>query len=142
VTAHNRNSRPKKKAAAVTAASASCASARNNFSTRCVSCGASFVPHRSTARFCSPRCRTAAHRSSAAACNATTARRKACGAIKSAPGIVETPRLSVTRNPRIVVDERWSGMYRLRLPDGSLSDMVNLARARDALASLEDARQP
>jgi hypothetical protein len=33
-------------------------------------------------------------------------------------------------------------MYRLRLPDGSLSDMVNLARARDALASLEDARQP
>jgi hypothetical protein len=33
-------------------------------------------------------------------------------------------------------------MYRLRLPDGSLSDMVNLARARDALASLENAMQP
>jgi hypothetical protein len=33
-------------------------------------------------------------------------------------------------------------MYRLRLPDGSLSDMVNLARARDALASLEDTSQP
>lgn len=74
--------------------------------------------------------------------NAATARRKARSAIKSAPGIVATRRLSVTRNPRIVVDERWSGMYRLRLPDGSLSDMVNLARARDALASLEDARQP
>jgi hypothetical protein len=28
-------------------------------------------------------------------------------------------------------------MYRLRLPDGSLSDMVNLTRARDALALLE-----
>jgi hypothetical protein len=28
-------------------------------------------------------------------------------------------------------------MYRLRLPDGSLSDMLNLNRARDALALLE-----
>jgi hypothetical protein len=112
---------------------------RNSF---CASCGASFTPRRSSARFCSTRCRTAAHRSSTAACNAATARRKARSAIKSAPGIVSTRRLSVTRNPRIVVDERWSGMYRLRLPDGSLSEMVNLARARDALASLEDARQP
>jgi hypothetical protein len=101
------------------------------------SCGASFTPLRSSARFCSTRCRTAAHRSSTAVCNATTARKKARSAIKSTPGIVATPRLSVTRNPRIVVDERWSGVYRLRLPDGSLSDMVNLARARDALASLE-----
>jgi hypothetical protein len=107
---------------------------RNSF---CASCGASFTPRRSSARFCSTRCRTAAHRSSTAACNAITARRKARSAIKSAPGIVATPRLSVTRNPRIVVDERWSGMYRLRLPDGSLSDMVNLTRARDALALLE-----
>jgi hypothetical protein len=27
-------------------------------------------------------------------------------------------------------------MYRLRLPDGSLTDMVNLTRAKDALAEL------
>jgi hypothetical protein len=27
-------------------------------------------------------------------------------------------------------------MYRLVLPDGTLSDMTNLARAKDALASL------
>jgi hypothetical protein len=33
-------------------------------------------------------------------------------------------------------------MFRLRLPGGSLTDMVNLTRARDALASLEDAGQP
>jgi hypothetical protein len=26
-------------------------------------------------------------------------------------------------------------MYRLRLPDGSLSDMINLTRAKDALAN-------
>jgi hypothetical protein len=36
----------------------------------------------------------------------------------------------------------WPGMHRLKRADGSLSDMVNLTRARDALASLEDARQP
>jgi hypothetical protein len=117
-------------------------SAHNRFPTCCVSCGASFVPHRSTARFCSPRCRTAAHRSSTAVCNAPTTHRKARGAIKSASGIPATPRLSVTANPRIVADARWSGMFRLRLPGGSLTDMVNLTRARDALASLEDAGQP
>jgi hypothetical protein len=112
---------------------------RNSF---CASCGASFTPRRSSARFCSTRCRTAAHRSSTAACNATTARRKARSAIKSPPGIPETLRLSVTQNPRIVADARWPGMWRLRQADGSLSDMVNLTRARDAIASLEDAGQP
>jgi hypothetical protein len=35
---------------------------------------------------------------------------------------------------RIVPDGNYPGMYRLRLPDGSLSDLVNLTRARDALA--------
>jgi hypothetical protein len=33
----------------------------------------------------------------------------------------------------IVSDVRYPGMYRLRLPDGSLSEMVNLTRAKDAL---------
>ena len=33
----------------------------------------------------------------------------------------------------IVPDTKWPGMYRLRLPDGSLSVMVNLTRAKDAL---------
>jgi hypothetical protein len=33
----------------------------------------------------------------------------------------------------IVPDAKWPGMYRLRLPDGSLSVMVNLTRAKDAL---------
>jgi hypothetical protein len=36
--------------------------------------------------------------------------------------------------PGVVPDERYPGMYRVRLPDGSLSDMVNLARAKDAAA--------
>jgi hypothetical protein len=39
----------------------------------------------------------------------------------------------------IVADAKWSGMYRLRFPDGSLSDMVNLTRAKDALAAMNGA---
>src|SRR5215813_12491338 len=37
-------------------------------------------------------------------------------------------------DPRIVLDAKWPSMYRIRLPDGSLSDMLNLTRAKDALA--------
>src|SRR5262249_53018383 len=36
----------------------------------------------------------------------------------------------------IVPDERFPGMYRLKRTDGSLSDMVNLTRAKDALAAM------
>jgi len=32
----------------------------------------------------------------------------------------------------VVPDPDWPKMYRVRSPDGSLSDMVNLTRARDA----------
>jgi hypothetical protein len=33
-------------------------------------------------------------------------------------------------------DAEWEGMYRVRLPDGRLSDMVNLTRAKDAALSI------
>ena len=33
-------------------------------------------------------------------------------------------------------DQSWPGMWRVRLPDGYLTDMVNLSRAKDAAASL------
>jgi hypothetical protein len=36
----------------------------------------------------------------------------------------------------IVADNRFPGMYRLNRTDGSFSDMVNLTRARDALAEI------
>ena len=32
-------------------------------------------------------------------------------------------------------DRAWPGMWRVRLPDGHLTDMVNLSRAKDAAAS-------
>jgi len=62
---------------------------------------------------------------------------KTHNAQKSAQGISATSRLSVTRNlgPPIVADEHWRGMYRLRLSNGSLTDMTNLTRARHALAN-------
>jgi hypothetical protein len=39
----------------------------------------------------------------------------------------------VTLSPKIVPDATWPDMYRIRRPNGSLSDMVNLTRAKDAL---------
>jgi hypothetical protein len=36
----------------------------------------------------------------------------------------------------IVPDTAFPGMYRLKRTDGSLSDMVNLRRAKDALAEV------
>ena len=33
-------------------------------------------------------------------------------------------------------DPKWPGMYRLRLPDGSLTNMANLTRIKDALAEM------
>jgi hypothetical protein len=37
--------------------------------------------------------------------------------------------------PVIVPDGRWPKMFRLRLADGSLTDMVNKARAKEVLAT-------
>jgi len=49
---------------------------------------------------------------------------------------VATTITTTTRIPTgIVADERWPGMYRLKLGRGQLSEMLNLARAKDALAS-------
>jgi hypothetical protein len=36
----------------------------------------------------------------------------------------------------VVPDEVYRGMFRIRLPGGGLSGMVNLTRARDALRTL------
>jgi hypothetical protein len=32
----------------------------------------------------------------------------------------------------VIPDSEWPSMYRIRRPDGSLTDMANLTRARDA----------
>jgi hypothetical protein len=37
----------------------------------------------------------------------------------------------------VVPDADWPGMWRVRMPDGRLTDVVNLARAKDAVRVLE-----
>jgi hypothetical protein len=38
------------------------------------------------------------------------------------------------RRPKLMPDAVYPGMWRVRWPDGRLSDMTNLARAKDAIA--------
>ena len=45
------------------------------------------------------------------------------------------------RRPRVVPDSTYPNMYRVRWPDGSVSDMVNLTRARDAVASFVESAE-
>jgi hypothetical protein len=40
----------------------------------------------------------------------------------------------------VVPDHVWPGMYRVRWADGTLSDMVNLARAKDAAEAVTAAK--
>jgi hypothetical protein len=114
--------------------------------TACLACETQFHPRRSTARYCSARCRVAHARSRSD--SPRKGPQGARGAIISVTGrqpsspaaeghsvtlTCPTKRESKPLPDGIVPDARWPGMYRLRLPDGSLSAMVNLTRARDAL---------
>jgi len=76
------------------------------------------------ARFCSPAHRAAYHRSSIAAGMARVRFPVAPTRDKAGPPAYIAG----------VADNRFPGMYRLKRSDGSLSDMVNLTRASDALA--------
>jgi hypothetical protein len=49
---------------------------------------------------------------------------------------------SPTPMVRIVPDECWPGMWRMVWPDGSQSDMANLARIKDAAAEICDRGPP
>lgn len=42
----------------------------------------------------------------------------------------------------VVPDINWPGMYQLAWPDGRLSDMVNLSRARDAAVTICTSTSP
>jgi len=79
------------------------------------------------ARFCSPAHRAAHHRSWIA--DRLPRVRFLTGAGGDNPAAM-APYVA------IVPDTAFPGMYRLKRSDGSLSDMVNLPRARDALAEV------
>jgi hypothetical protein len=86
----------------------------------CEHCGGQLpLAARLHARFCCPAHRAAHHR--------TRSVRFLSGATfdKSAAPYVE-----------------WPGMYRVKRADGSLSDMVKLTRAREALASFAERKRP
>jgi hypothetical protein len=117
----------------------------------CSACGVQFRPQRSTRRFCSPRCRKATQRARDRGMPINVATTRPGVGVDAVLSVTATlgispgqKRQSVTLrrkpqlDPRIVPDEHWPGMYRLRLRDGGLSDMVNLARAKDTLAAVCD----
>ena len=118
----------------------------------CQHCHKSFVPIRATARFCSDRCRVASNRAKGSPPPAVEGLAPPAGAdtgevfsVTGAQGRVTPANASAVtlrRRPNlpagIVEDERYSGMYRVRRPDGSLSDIVNLTRAVDALRVQQD----
>src|SRR5262245_36438105 len=110
----------------------------------CDHCGQPFTPQRRSARFCSDAHRLAAHRASLGrsqdAPESPSGRSGGHETLKSdarAVATQNTPISETLRQPKlpkgIVPDAKWPGMYRLVRPDGTLSDMVNLTRAKDAL---------
>jgi hypothetical protein len=118
----------------------------------CAICRKSFTQRRSTARFCSPKCRQRAHRRaglsqvdelrSAKGCSKRNVR-PTRGPSGSGVGVstLHPPQQpepvsdSVARSsaPRIVADQHWPNMWRIVFPDGRLSDMLNITRAKEAL---------
>jgi hypothetical protein len=113
----------------------------------CSVCRSLFKARRSTARFCSSRCRLINHRNPASKMPPRPAGEPSgeflsVSGTDSLPAPPQKKRETLRGSPRveklprgILRVERYSNMYRVVLPDGSLSDMTNLARAKDALAA-------
>jgi hypothetical protein len=115
----------------------------------CSACGVAFTRRRSTGRLCSSRCRKAAQRARdrgipigiAATCPSVAP--DAFLSVTGTIGISEeqkTQRVTLrqsrkppTLHPRVVPDQKWQGMYRIKRRDGSLTDMMSLTRAKAAL---------
>src|SRR5262249_46235467 len=109
-------------------------------------CRLPFTPRRSTALFCSPRCRKAAQRARdrgipvRVPATRPSVAPDAFLSVTATIGISEEqktqgvtlrqPRKPPNINPRIAADPKWPGMYRIRRPDSSLTDMVSLTRRR------------
>jgi hypothetical protein len=106
--------------------------------TTCETCRKPFTARRGSARFCSDRCRVAAYRARAAVTGATP--RGATNKAANAPPRSLVPAVTLRVPPGVVPDAVYRGMFRIRLPGGGLSAMVNLTRARDALRTLNSGR--
>jgi hypothetical protein len=94
----------------------------------CQQCGKPLpATARRHARFCSPAHRAAHHRSSIA---------HRLPRVRFLTGVGRDNPAAMAPYVAIVPDTAFPGMYRLKRSDGSLSDMVNSTRARDALAEI------
>ena len=60
--------------------------------------------------------------------------RSHCADRSRAPASAASARRLSPRKPKVVPDSAHPGMWRVRWPDGRLSDMTNLTRAKDAIA--------
>jgi hypothetical protein len=113
----------------------------------CQACGREFYGKRSDARTCGDSCRQRLRRSRQRGNRTRSEARTADLSVTMYSGNapVHTPARVTDKSvrvadrptrrrlpPGVVPDAKWPGMYRLRLPDGSLTDMVNLTRANEA----------
>ena len=122
-------------------------------SATCRTCGLQFRPQRSTARFCSSRCRKISQRARDRGTPVKVAATRPGVGLDAVLSVTTTIGMSERQkpesvtlkrkppklDPRIVPDSKWPGMYRIRRPDGSLSDMANLIRCRDAHRNFDEA---
>jgi hypothetical protein len=118
----------------------------------CPGCGGSMSGLRADARVCSDACRKRVARGNSVAartswesatCDLSRTRvsppipapstRSGVDVRDNEPILRASKAPSQPLDPRIVPDAKWPGMYRIRKPDGTLTDMANLTRIRDAL---------
>jgi hypothetical protein len=113
----------------------------------CQACGREFYGKRSDARTCGDSCRQRLRRSRQRGNRTRSETRTADLSVTrysgkapihrrarvtdKPPRVTDKP-TSRRLPPGVVPDANWPGIYRVRLPDGSLSDMVNLTRAKEA----------
>ena len=123
----------------------------------CEVCRQFFSPRRTSARFCSSKCRQRAHRRASRLSLDEINAHSQHNVDKSAQGpsgsaeVVGKPPPPVTQTaahqpavasnssalsstPYLVQDQRFPNMWRTAFPDGRHSNMVNITRAKDALA--------
>ena len=113
----------------------------------CQACGREFYGKRSDARTCGDSCRQRLRRSRQRGNRTWSEARPADlsvtrysgkapvhrrARVTDKPARVADKPTSRRLPPGVVPDANWPGMYRVRLSDGSLSDMVNLTRAKEA----------
>jgi hypothetical protein len=117
----------------------------------CALCRRPFKPLRSTARFCGPRCRQTAHRRAdqlpvGKSGNASerefrsarrpsnpaeeTGKRLSTKGLNSAARRLDPPIIPV----HIVPDQLWPDMWRVVFSNGHISGLLNITRAKDAVA--------